>query len=105
MSTSLQRLDRHALARAMHAVLIRPDSVADRLAELAVPTLLLAGQQDYVLPDALHQVHTISRAALALTPNGHVGPLEDPVEVTALLKQLLDDLDGSGRLGAEVQRP
>jgi pimeloyl-ACP methyl ester carboxylesterase len=86
--------DRRALARAMDAVLVRPDRVIDRLGELRMPVLVLAGDEDYVLPpstrDALER--ELPLAAVETVPGKHAVPWEAPGPVTARLETFLADV-------------
>lgn len=91
LKARLTRLRRAPLGRAMDAVLVRPDDISHRLGELAQPILVLAGDEDYVLPAS-------TRAALAARtpqaevdtlPGMHVLPLEQPGATIARLEAFL----------------
>lgn len=87
----LVRSARAPLMRAMDAVLVRPDTVLERMSGLAMPILILAGDEDYVLPpstlDALAQV--APHAIVEVIPGKHVLPLEQPAEVTRRIEEFL----------------
>jgi pimeloyl-ACP methyl ester carboxylesterase len=91
LQQALLGVSRRHLARAMTAVLVRPDSVLDRLGELTQPITLIVGDEDYVLPEST------KRALAQATPHAtvhtvaakHVVPLEQPAEATALLEAIV----------------
>ena len=69
----------------------RPDQVSN-LAKVQVPTLIIAGEYDQLTPprhaEALH--HGIWGSQLhVLNGCGHLGPLERPQEVAALIEGFL----------------
>jgi 3-oxoadipate enol-lactonase len=83
--------DRAVVVRAMRAVLIDPDDVSDRLAELRMPVLALAGADDYVLdPEAATMLAArVPHARIVHVPGDHVAPVEQPAAVEAELRRLL----------------
>lgn len=103
LTADLQRLlasrPRRDLARAMDAVLVNPGTVLERFGELAQPIMVLAGDDDYVLPsttrDALARL--TPHATIDTIPGLHTLPLEQPEETTARLRAFLQ------RVGAEVR--
>lgn len=73
------------------AMLARPDSF-DTLATLAIPTLLLCGEQDRVTPLAEHEAmaSVIAGAQLEIIPEcGHLSTLEQPDAVDRALQRWL----------------
>lgn len=83
--------DRAVLGRAMRAVLVDPDDVSDRLGELRMPVLALAGADDYVLaPEAADLlVARVPHARIVHVPGNHVTPVEQPAALEAELRRLL----------------
>lgn len=78
--------------------------VRDRLAEIAVPMLLVAGRQDPATPPAhLREIaDAVPRAALVELPGAsHLAPAQCP---EAVLTALRSHLSGSTRRGMEVRR-
>jgi len=87
----LAQVSRKPLARAMDAVLVRPDSVLDRLDALTQPVMVLAGEEDYVLPrttrDALARL--VPQPTINTVPGKHVLPLEQPADTLRRLEAFL----------------
>lgn len=86
--------DRAGLARTMLGVLARPD-MRPELADIVVPTLLIAGEDDVSLPPGLsEEMHRLIPGArlVVLAGTGHSSPIEDPEAVTGALAQFLDGL-------------
>lgn len=84
--------DRRGAFRAGMAIFSR-SSVADRLAEITTPTLVLVGAQDETTPlDAARRTaEAVPDAQLAVIPEaGHSAPVENPDAVTAALEAFLD---------------
>lgn len=83
--------DRATVVRAMNAVLVDPDDVSDRLGELRMPVLALAGADDYVLnPEAATMLASrVPHARIVHAPGDHVTPVEQPAAVEAELRRLL----------------
>jgi pimeloyl-ACP methyl ester carboxylesterase len=70
----------------------RPSNVAHRIAELKLPTLIIWGGQDRLIPpDTAHRFHhDIAGSTLAIFDDlGHVPQEEDPVRTAAAVKQFL----------------
>jgi pimeloyl-ACP methyl ester carboxylesterase len=64
----------------------------DRLSEIAIPTLILHGEDDRLLPVAIaERAHRlIPNSRLEIVPNcGHLAPLEQPEAVNRALGQFL----------------
>jgi pimeloyl-ACP methyl ester carboxylesterase len=91
LQQQLVQADRHLLARSMSAVLVHPDSVLDRLGALTQPVMVLAGDEDYVLPERTRSslTHAVPGATVDTLPGRHVLPLEQPVETLRRLKAFL----------------
>lgn len=58
------------LATAIRSVILRGSPLIDRMAELTVPTLVIAGKEDEMYPIAVQAV------AALLAPNGHFAPVD-----------------------------
>lgn len=72
------------------------ESVADRLAEIAVPTAVIVGDKDIATPLAYAEqmVAGLPQAHLHLIPDsGHTSPIEEPAAVTAVMQQFYKALD------------
>jgi pimeloyl-ACP methyl ester carboxylesterase len=72
----------------------RPDSSAD-LSSIAVPTLLICGEQDELTPPSLAQAtaREIPRSRLVIIPGaGHLAPMEKPGEVNQAIREFLQTL-------------
>jgi pimeloyl-ACP methyl ester carboxylesterase len=88
----LARARRLSLARAMDAVLLRPDTVLDRVGALRQPVLVLAGDDDYVLtPTTRDVLAKLPGVGIGTIPGKHVLPLEQPAETRRRLKLFLDE--------------
>ncbi len=83
--------DREVMARAMRAILINPDDVSDRLGELRMPVLAMAGADDYVLaPEAAALLAArVADARIVHVPGDHVTPVEQPDALEVELRRLL----------------
>jgi len=69
--------------------------MATRLQEIEVPTLILWGQQDRLIPPMLADrfEHHIEQSQVVLFDKlGHVPHEEDPVSTVAILKEFLSQL-------------
>ena len=79
---------------ALHALRERPDSTP-LLAQIRIPVLVVAGEEDQITPAAGMQemARAIPRAQFVLIPDaGHVTPLEQPVTVSSALADFLTKL-------------
>ncbi len=86
-----ERVGRDAFCRQQAAILSRPDSRPD-LGSIKVPTLVIVGADDgQTPPDRSREIAAaIPDAQLHVLPRcGHLAPLEQPVQVTALMRQWL----------------
>ncbi|MGD9252704.1 MAG: alpha/beta fold hydrolase [Holophagae bacterium] len=75
--------------------LVRRDSVAGKLAQITVSSLVLAGEEDRSLPPALSKEIAdglVDAELLTIAEAGHLSALERPVEVTAAMLSFLDGL-------------
>ncbi len=90
------------LARTLDAVILKPRSLIDELANLQMPVAILAGARDYVLPPRIRETLRTAapRAAVIIGSGGHITPEEDPAAVTRAIRDLLHrigpDRSGTG---------
>jgi 3-oxoadipate enol-lactonase len=91
LQAQLAGMPRMPLARAMSAVLVHPDKVLARLGELNQPIMVLAGDEDYVLPPTTVSAltHLVPQASIATIPGMHVLPLEQPAETLRRIQDFL----------------
>lgn len=96
IATTVDSLDARGLAIAVRSVLVDRFSVVGALPSIAVPTLVIAGEQDTALPAAPHSVEIadhIPGARLVVVPDvAHLAPRESPDAVSALLADFLSAL-------------
>jgi pimeloyl-ACP methyl ester carboxylesterase len=82
---------------ALSAMRDRPDSTP-LLADLTgLPTLILAGESDQLIPltDATRMHDAMAKSVLKVIPNaGHLAPVEQPALTTLALQEFLDSLPG-----------
>ena len=96
---SLQDADRFGYARCCRT--LAGYDVRDRLAELAVPLLVVSGAEDAVCPpeDGRFLADAVPRGRLRVLPGvAHLAPAEAPGEVAALLEEFMASV-------AEAARP
>ena len=82
------------LVGALEAMRDRPSAVA-LLASIAVPTLVLHGSDDQLIPlaEARAMAEAIPGAQLAVIPGaGHLAPVEQPVNSGRVIREFLDAL-------------
>ena len=75
--------------------LVRRDSVATRLKQIDVPSLVIVGDEDASLPPPLSReiADALPNASLVVIPEaGHLSALEKPEEVTGAMLGFLDSL-------------
>lgn len=75
-------------------VIERP-SVEDELARIAIPTLVIEGEEDTAVPPARAKrtAERIPGARLEMIPHaGHTSTVEEPGPVTATIEEFLRDL-------------
>ena len=92
----MARNSRLGSIRAAGGVIRRPD-YSNRLSEIRVPTLIVAGAGDRALPpEESRKLHgAIAGSQLVLIPGaGHAVPIEDPVAVHAALEGFLKGSEG-----------
>jgi 3-oxoadipate enol-lactonase len=84
----------HAYLAQLHS--IRAHDTTDRIAQLAVPTLVLAGEQDILIPVSLSRAlhDTIPGATWATTPGGHACLWESPEPFNAAVLEFLAGVPG-----------
>ena len=88
----------HALAAILRRVLATQSSVAsmsERLAHLAVPTLVIAGEDDSISLDVSRALaRSIPRATLAVVPGaGHVVNLQKPEAFNGVVSDFLRQIE------------
>jgi len=91
-------LDMEGLERATQAV-TRRTNVLERIAQIAVPTLVIVGGEDIATtPDkAQHIAERIRGARLeTVAGSGHMTPLEQPERISELLSAFLPEVDSGG---------
>jgi pimeloyl-ACP methyl ester carboxylesterase len=84
-----------AVAWAQRAMAFRPDSF-DTLRQLAVPALVIVGEQDMMTPpvEAQKMVDALPEAKLVTVAGaGHLTPWERPVEFTKVVREFVGQLD------------
>jgi len=86
----IRRCSPAGVAYASRAMAARPDSTA-LLPSIAIPTLVVAGRADAVIPsDQTHALaHSITASRLVELDCGHLGNLEEPEAFTAVLADFL----------------
>lgn len=79
------------LARVLESVILQPADMLDQLSRVRVPTCVVAGADDYVLPpDTRRAVATaLPEATVTVTGGAHVSPHEDVAATTAAVLDLL----------------
>lgn len=90
------RVGAETYARQVDAVLHRPDQ-RPVLATIAVPTLVVTGADDVMIPadHARAMAASIPGSDLAVIPDcGHLPPIEKPAAMADLLRRLLARVDG-----------
>ena len=88
----MSRTPARAVAGALRGMARRPDRHGD-LVRIAVPTLVLAGAEDQLIPldESRRMAGAIPQAQLVVIPDaGHLAPLEDPEATNMALLRFLD---------------
>ena len=83
------------IAGALRGMACRPDRRGD-LAKIAVPTLVLVGEEDVITPptEAQALADAISGARLEVVSNsGHMAPYENPAVANPVILRFLEGLD------------
>lgn len=91
---TIKNTDPQAIAAAQRGMAARADATA-WLPQIAVPTLLIVGEEDQISPVAEMQAMAaaIAGAELAVIPQaGHLSPRENPAAFNAALRGFLDRL-------------
>ena len=82
------------IANTLRGLAIRPDRTAD-LARIHVPTLVIAGAEDQLIPidESKHLASAIPHARLEVIPNaGHLAPIENPTATNAAILKFLREV-------------
>jgi pimeloyl-ACP methyl ester carboxylesterase len=89
----IQGVDRHGAARTLGGVVLRPGDVTDRLADVELPTLAIAGTEDKSFsPDRVQAMALrIPDAEYAEIPSaGHAVAIEQPEATARLIRAFLE---------------
>lgn len=81
----------NALAGSLRGMATRP-SALDLLSQISVPSLVVAGENDFIIPttESTAMANAIPNAELVMIPQaGHLASLENPVAVNAALHTFL----------------
>lgn len=87
-------IDVPSVTRAV-SVLVKRPSIVDQLADVAVPSLVIVGEEDASLPPPISReiAETLPNASLVIIPGaGHLSALEKPNEVSEAMLGFLDSL-------------
>lgn len=98
LHTMIQELPAETAAADSLAMGRRPDSTAD-LGAINVPTLVLHGEHDALLPpeNAKEMAARIPGAGFRFIPgSGHLAPLENPEAVTTVIRRFLESQGAGG---------
>ena len=90
----MARTPSRAVAGTLRGLAIRPDRTAN-LADIGVPTLVLTGAEDAVIPleESEAMARQIPGARFVVIPDaGHLAPLENPREVDRAILEFLEGL-------------
>jgi 3-oxoadipate enol-lactonase len=88
---SLHRSDSKALSTAIRSVLIERTALADRLPQIAAPSLVIAGLQDdmYPMEKQREAVKKLPLGRLEIVDSKHISVVDKPVEVARLIDLFL----------------
>jgi 3-oxoadipate enol-lactonase len=91
MADRLRSRPGRVLARVLESVILQPADMLGQLSRVRVPTAVVAGAHDYVLPPATRRAvaAALPGATVTITDGAHVSPHEDPAATTAALLDLL----------------
>jgi pimeloyl-ACP methyl ester carboxylesterase len=95
LRAAMERNTARGIAGALRGMASRPDRRGD-LAAIAVPTLVLVGEEDVVTPPAEAQAlaDAIANARLeVITEAGHMAPYENPAVANAVILRFLETLE------------
>jgi 3-oxoadipate enol-lactonase len=90
----LHQSDSKALSTAIRSVLIERTALADRLAQIHVPALVVAGLQDGMYPLEMQRdaVKQLKLGKLEVVDSQHISVVDKPAEVAKMLGTFLDGL-------------
>jgi pimeloyl-ACP methyl ester carboxylesterase len=91
----MERTTPQGVAGALRGMAVRPDRRGE-LGEIAVPTLVLVGEDDVISPpaEAREIAAAIPGARIEVIPNaGHLAPYENPSAANAAIQSFLESLD------------
>jgi 3-oxoadipate enol-lactonase len=94
--TGMRFIDMPTPAYLAQLAVIQQHDTTARLAQLTVPSLVLAGDQDLLIPTALsHDLHElVPGSRWATTPGGHGCVWEHPNEFNSAFLQFIDSIEG-----------
>lgn len=89
--TMLKSADPSRLATAIRSVILRGTPLKDRMSDLTVPTLVIAGKEDEMYPIAVQAEAALLAPKGRFEPVGgkHISVVERPDEVSALLRDFI----------------
>lgn len=87
----LKKADPSRLATAIHSVILRGAPLKDRMSDLTVPTLVIAGTEDEMYPIAVQAEAALLASKGHFEPVGgkHISVVERPDEVSAILRDFV----------------
>ncbi len=90
--TSLHQSNAKALSTAIRSVLIERAPLADRLAQIKAPSLVIAGLQDGMYPMEMQRaaVSKLAKGTLEVVDSQHISIVDKPAEVARLIDTFLD---------------
>ena len=95
MKAIMEQTAPQGIAGALRGMASRPDRRGD-LPKIAVPTLVLVGEQDVITPpaEAKAMAESIPNAQLEVIPQaGHMAPYENPAAANAAILRFLKSLE------------
>ncbi len=96
IKSQMSRCNPQALANTLRGMAIRPDRTGD-LGRIAVPTLVLAGADDALIPieESERLAAGIARSRLVVIPaGGHLAPVENKTAANAAILEFLGSIEG-----------
>ena len=94
MHARMLRTPARTIAGTLRGLAIRPDRSAD-LPSISIPTLVMAGLEDQIIPleESQRIVDLVPNARLVTIPDaGHVAPLENPESANAAILKFLESI-------------
>ena len=94
LRTMMESVSPQGMIGALAAMRDRPDST-DTLSSITVPTLVIAGSDDQIIPvdEARSMAQQIPGAQFTVIPEaGHIAPLEQPIATNRVLGEFLDSI-------------